>query len=353
MIEATPSRLLFAAPAAWSALRQRHQALAEGLAAAGWDVTYLDPLRSGGWFFEKRDLGRRLRLFSLRVPFRAAEFPGLQAIAARLALRHLVGAGLEPTTTVFWTADPSLSALAPLPWRSVIYDRCDRHGSFPGQRASAWKAHEQRLYRHADLILASSPLLAREASAAGAKHVALVPNAADRSWRSPPPPQRPSGPPWRLLSSGAHFEWVDHTWLAGLARLPGVELHLAGPGRGPAWERLIDDPRVTWHGILDHGRLRELIDRCHIGLIPFRDDALTAGVDPVKAYEYAARGLAIWAPETTALQRHPLVTRIVTPGNAPAHLAADGARVPIQAFPATWDDRLAQIRSLLKGMRDR
>ncbi|HEY9071507.1 MAG TPA: hypothetical protein VIV61_14705 [Candidatus Ozemobacteraceae bacterium] len=352
-LEPVPPFLLFAAPAAWSALRQRHQALAEGLADAGWHVTYLDPLQSGGWLFEKRDLGRRLRRISLRVPFRAAELPGLQAIAARLALRHLTRAGLRPAETVFWTADPSLSALAMRPWRFIVYDRCDRHGSFPGQRAAAWRSHEQRLYRHADLVLASSPLLAQEASAGGARHVALVPNATDRSWLFPTPLRRPSGPPWRLLSSGAHFEWIDHAWLAGLAHLPDAELHLAGPGRGPAWQSLIADPRVTWHGVLDHRHLRELIDRCHIGLIPFRDDALTAGVDPVKAYEYAARGLAIWAPETEALSRHPLVTRTIRPEDAALHLAADAASVPVPASPGTWDDRLARIRELLKGMNKR
>lgn len=343
--------LLFAAAAPWSGLRQRHQALAEGLAAAGWDVIYLDPLRSGGWFFEKQDLGRRLRRFSLRVPFRAAQVPSLQAIASKLAMMHLSAAGVIHAETIFWTADPSLSHLTNYIWKYIIYDRCDRHGAFPGQRSGSWLKHERLLYRNADLVLASSSLLADEAAAEHAKQVRLVPNAVDRAWLSPAPPKRAPGPPYRLISSGAHYEWVDHAWLAGFADLPGAELHIAGPGRGPGWAALVADSRIRRHGILDHTGLRKLIDQCHIGLIPFRDDSLTAGVDPVKAYEYAARGLAIWAPPTAALRRHPLVTRTISPGEAAERLVSDAAGVPFNRSPATWDDRLGLIREFLKEVR--
>ncbi|HNW34721.1 MAG TPA: glycosyltransferase, partial [Candidatus Ozemobacteraceae bacterium] len=300
--------LLFAAAAPWTALRQRHQSLAEGLAAAGWEVTYLDPLRGGGWFVEKRDLGTRLRKLSLRVPFRAAEFPGLQAISVKLAFILLKAAGILAPKTLLWVADPSLSSLSTHPWSSIVYDRCDRHGVFPGQRQRPWLMHERLLYRKADLILASSRLLADEAEAEGARNIHLVPNAVDRRWLSPAPKKRPAGPPFLLISSGAHYEWVNHEWLAGLAEIPEVELHIAGPGRGSGWAALLANPRITWHGVLDHASLRILLDQCHIGLIPFRDDPLTAGVDPVKLYEYAARGLAVWAPRTAALSRHPLVT---------------------------------------------
>lgn len=343
--------LLFAAAAPWSGLRQRHQAIAEGLAAAGWDVVYLDPLRSGGWFFEKQDLGPRLRRFSLGVPFRAAQIPSLQMITARLAMMHLSAAGIRRPETLFWTSDPSLSHLSNYTWKYIIYDRCDRHGSFPGQRSVSWLKHERTLYHNADLVLASSALLADEAIREQAKKVCLVPNAVDRSWLSPAPPGREPGPPWRLVSSGAHYEWIDHEWLAGFANLPDVELHIAGPGRGPGWAALVADGRIRRHGVLDHAGLRKLIDRCHIGLIPFRDDRMTAGVDPVKAYEYAARGLAVWAPRMASLQRHPLVTRTLSPTEAAGFLAADASGVPYDRSPATWADRLGLIHGLLKEIR--
>lgn len=345
--------ILFAGAVAWNGLRQRHQALASGLADAGWDVTYLDPLRGGGWGSELRNLGCSLRKLSIRVPFRAAEFPGLQAIAMKLAAAHLAANGVKPSETILWVADPSLSSLTRQPWRLTIYDRCDRHGVFPGQRKQPWRVHERQLYQRADVVLASSPLLAEEAAAAGVKGVHLVPNAVDARWLVPPPPQRTPGPPFRLVSAGAHYEWMDHAWLAGLARLPGVELHIAGPGRGPGWKALLARPGVTWHGILDHQALRELLDRCHIGLIPFRDDPLTAGVDPVKVYEYAARGLAVWSPRIESLRRHPLVTRTLTPDEAADRLASDAALAPLMLKPETWDDRLAVIHDLLKEREGR
>jgi len=340
--------ILFAGAVPWNGLRQRHQALAAGLAGDGWDVTYLDPLQSGGWEARQRDMDCRLRTLSIRVPFRAAGFPGLQAMAVKFAMVHLAANGIRPTTTMLWVGEPSLSSFTRFPWRSIVYDRCDRHGVFPGQRRHPWLVHERQLYRHADLVLASSPLLAGEAAEEGAKAVHLVPNAADAHWLSPPPPKRPAGPPFMLVSAGAHYEWTDHAWLAALAKLPGVELHIAGPGRGQGWKDLLASSGVTWHGILDHAALRELLDRCHIGLIPFRDDPLTAGVDPVKVYEYAARGLAVWSPRIESLRRHPLVTRTLTPDDAAGRLGEDGALAPLMLRPATWDDRLAVICRLLK-----
>ncbi len=340
--------MLFAGAVPWAGLRQRHQALASGLADDGWDVTYLNPLQSGGWGAGLRDLGRRLRTLSIRVPFRAAGFPGLQAMAIRLAMVHLAANGIRPSKTLLWVGDPALSSMTRFPWNSVVYDRCDRHGAFPGQRRQPWIVHERRLYRRADLVFASSPLLADEAAKAGATSVHLVPNAADAHWLSPPPPKRPVGPPFRLVSAGAHYEWTDHAWLAALAGQPGVELHIAGPGRGQGWNDLLARPGLTWHGVLDHAALRELLDRCHIGLIPFRDDPLTAGVDPVKVYEYAARGLAVWAPPIETLRRHPLVTRTLMPHEAAGRLGEDGALEPLTLRPATWDDRLAVICRLLK-----
>lgn len=345
--------MLFAGAVPWSGLRQRHQALASGLADDGWDVTYLDPLQSGGWGASRRDLGCRLRTLSIRVPFRAAGFPGLQAVAMKLAMVHLAANGIRPAETRLWVGDPALSPLSRLPWNSVVYDRCDRHGAFPGQRRHPWLVHERRLYRRADLVFASSPLLADEAVEAGAKSVHLVPNAVDAQWLFPPPPKRPAGPPFRLVSAGAHYEWTDHAWLAALAGLPGIELHIAGPGRGDAWKDLLARPGITWHGVLDHAALRELLDQCHIGLIPFRDDPLTAGVDPVKAYEYAARGLAVWAPHIEALRRHPLITRTLTPDEARDRIQEDSALAPLALKPATWDDRLAVIDRLLKEREGR
>ncbi|HOT27447.1 MAG TPA: glycosyltransferase [Candidatus Ozemobacteraceae bacterium] len=345
--------MLFAGAVPWNGLRQRHQALASGLAGDGWDVTYLDPLLSGGWGARLRELGCRLRTLSIRVPFRAAGFPGLQAVAMKLAMIHLAANGVRPSETRLWVGEPSLSPLSRFPWNSIVYDRCDRHGAFPGQRRLPWLVHEQRLYRRADLVFASSPLLADEAAEAGAASVHLVPNAVDARWLFPQPPKRPAGPPFRLVSAGAHYEWTDHAWLAALAEHPGVELHIAGPGRGRGWKDLLARPGVTWHGVLDHAALRELLDRCHIGLIPFRDDPLTAGVDPVKAYEYAARGLAVWAPRIESLRRHPLVTRTLTPVEAADRLGADASLAPLTLRPATWDDRLAVICRLLKERKGR
>lgn len=44
---------------------------------------------------------------------------------------------------------------------------------------------------------------------------------------------------------------------------------------------------------LYHTKKLYLMRSCHVGLLPFKDIALVYGVDPIKAYEYAACGLDI------------------------------------------------------------
>lgn len=429
---ATRPPVLFVSPVAWDGLPQRHQALAAGLARRGFAVTYLNPLQGGGFGLTAAQVaaGRLIHL-QVKVPFRATGWPGLQTIAVRLAAGLLRRAGALTPHHLVWAGEPSLAGLfgapphaaltshtfpsssrspalihtatgepsplcpgaarhraagggAPLVEaevvpilspparrrdpRLVVYDRCDRHGAFPGQRAAVWQRYERWWFERADLVVATCPVLLPTPAETPARRL-LLPNAARprRDGRASGA-SRPAPPPWRLLSAGAHYEWTDLAWLERLAGLPQVELHLAGPGRGPFFARLRRSPTVHDHGLLPPAALEDLMATCHLGLIPFLDLPLTRAVDPLKAYEYKLYGLYVWATGPVGLREHPCVDLVSAPGADPAadwatilaHLArpataSDSASLPEAAGPQrsdgrnrrlrvpTWDDRLDRL----------
>lgn len=375
------AQVLFVAPVSFARLKQRHQAFATELAGRGYEVLFLEPLRSPGWSCKVVTAGCGLKTYSISVPFRAASYPGLQTVCARLAFSLFKRrTGIKPSETILWLAEPSFAAIAAHSWRTVVYDRCDLHGAFPGQRRAAWQKYEDSLWRRSDLISISHPFLTTGMPADAASRTVLVPNAcsedfvrACRRVTEVSPENRglqvsasvrhdaaglkkvyvSSSSPIRLISSGAHYEWVDCDWLKMLSELEGAELHIAGPGRGESYKRLVGSKNVINHGLLDHAALSDLLWQCHIGLIPFRDLELIKGVDPIKAYEYAACGLEVWSPDLKPLRANPVIGRFVAdPGQAEEGLKSFRTAPQLFSGPIpVWGERLQTILDRLVCLR--
>lgn len=346
---------------AFDQLWQRHQAFAVELAALGYEVLFLQPYLSGGFGLFKafwKGVGEGLSLIRVRVPFKASAWPGLNAIASKIAMLQVMK-GIDVKNTILWVAEPYMCLFAQLGFKKILYDRCDLHGFFPGQNSRAWAKYEEFLFERADLVLASHPYLLATMPSVLAE-VMLVPNALSSEYLAEAKkPARSgvkgheearisSGKPLHLLSSGAHFEWTDFDWLYALAssREPEVVLHMAGSGRGRGFERLLKLSNVTFHKKLSQKELLELIKRCDVGLIPFKDLPLIRGVDPIKAYEYAACGLQVWAPKIDALGTNPFVTHFVQ--TLGGELKLEGAAKADRAGAlASWGQRLQGVLEAL------
>ncbi|HNX76758.1 MAG TPA: hypothetical protein PLM07_05950 [Candidatus Rifleibacterium sp.] len=351
-------KVLFVAPVVFNRLKQRHQAFATELAQSGFSVDYLEPSLSPGWSLTTTLISDRLTLLHLKVPFKAASYPALQKISIRLFQAWLCRfRQLDPHATILWLADPSMAALAGISWQTVIYDRCDLHGAFPGQRHHAWKTYESFLASRASIISVSHPFLARGMP----ENTLLAPNACSEEFvaRGCQPALNDQGKrvaaaaKIRLVSSGAHYEWVDCDWLAMLAELAGAELHIAGSGRGSAFEKLISKSNVVYHGHLEPGALQQLLLSCHIGLIPFKNLELINGVDPIKAYEYAACHLEVWAPDLPSLHANPMISRFIA-GPMQAAAALQQHRFGPQVFSGrvpVWGERLQTILDRMAVLR--
>ncbi len=339
-------KVLFIAPVAFAGLHQRHQSLAVELAKSGWQVTYVDPLKTGGFSCKVAKVNDHLNVIELRVPFKGASHPYLQRFSSRFAMLLLrMKLKIVPDSALLWVGEPSLAWLSRHKWQAVIYDRCDLHGAFPGQKRQVWQDYEEILFATATLVSCSHEYLQQGLAADILKKSVLAGNASDDIFFAQRQPQRISKQKIRLVSSGAHYEWVDSRWLSMLCDHADIELHLAGSGRGRDYENLRQRVEVIDHGRLNRPDLAELLKSCDVGLVAFKDLELIKGVDPVKVYEYTASGLETWATDVKNLHKNPLVTRFISNRHEldKAVAAIKLRAIPLAGQAARWNTRLQTI----------
>lgn len=302
--------IIFVSPVDFAALFQRHQAFATLLAEKNITVYYVNPLLSNGLSASINSISNNLKIVTLRVPFRATSFPELHRLAVILA-KYMLKQRLKLnfSKTPLWIADPAMAALANSEFKTILYDRCDLHGFFPGQRASAWEFYEKLLYSAANLVTLSHERLLQDVPSQFKQKSVLVPNAC--SMQVSKLRQRTHEGSIQILSSGAHYEWVNLEWLQMFANNPKIILNIAGTGRGRNFSQLIKSKNVIFHGKLAPHKLNDLLKNCEVGLVPFINSELTSAVDPIKAYEYAAAGLEIWAPTVSGLKKNALIDKFV------------------------------------------
>jgi len=291
------------APVSFNRLRQRHQSFAHELCRRGNRVTFIEPLKSGGFGLSRSHSDSGAEIIEIRVPWRCTAFAGLHSIAVELGWRILARRlQIKPEEAVLWVSEPSMAQFCRHNWQLVLYDRCDLHGQFPGQSQKAWKKYEEVLFNRCEVISITHLGLLNEIEPQHLNKTVLCKNACSDIFTRHRLSQRPKVPPVRFISSGAHYEWIDCDWLKQFAGRYDTELHIAGSGRGRSFEELVRLPGVTFHAELSHEQLSELMGRCHVGLLPFKDIALVSCVDPIKAYEYAAAGLQIWSTDIESMK---------------------------------------------------
>ena len=296
-------------PVFWDKLWQRHQSFALELAKLGYKVYYMQPLKSGGLnidITEEKVNGFSLNIISCSVPFKATFYPALNHIATKLAyylLRKKLN--LIPIQTILWLSEPSLSYFTNYKWKKIVYDKCDLHGFFPGQKQKIWKKYENEIYCQCDLCFVSHEYLLN--SIPGKIKSLIVKNAVSDDFKPSKPKLKRDDSILKLVSCGAHYEWVDFKWLSAFLEYENTELHIIGTGRGEEFEQLLKNKNVIYHGQIEHNELPDLLQNYDIGLVPFKNIELIKGVDPIKIYEYAVLGLKVWAPYIKSLSFNPII----------------------------------------------
>ncbi|PRY09160.1 glycosyltransferase [Paraburkholderia sp. BL25I1N1] len=104
----------------------------------------------------------------------------------------------------------------------------------------------------------------------------------------------PSGKRKYIGYVGTIGEWFDWPLVRSLAAaLPDVPIRLIGP---EFVARPADLPaNIECLGERPQDEIAALVGEFAVGLIPFRINDLTAGVDPIKFYEYRCMGVPVWS----------------------------------------------------------
>ncbi len=251
----------------------------------------------------------------------------LRALAVQVR-RAAADQGARP---VLWSFLPTGVALAdPLDARLVVYHCVDHYAANPGVDAAWVDGLEARMLERADLVFATSPVLA-ERLTSRRSDVVLVPNVADVDAFAAPPGPEPAAlatlPRPRVLFAGNLAGYrIDFELLLALARArPELALVLVGPeGQGDvappgaAARALHGLPNVTWAGPVAWEALPTWFAHADVGLIPFLDNDHTRGSLPLKLFEYLAAGLPVVATDLPNLAGYaePGVLSVVRGGEA-------------------------------------
>ncbi|MBW2242547.1 MAG: glycosyltransferase [Deltaproteobacteria bacterium] len=194
--------------------------------------------------------------------------------------------------------------------RALVYHCVDDYAGNPGVDPQQIAKLEARMLERAELVVATSPVLAERLGEQRAE-VRLAANVADTTLFSravgagfSEPAELRGVPHPRLLYVGnlATYRIDPALLVAALDAVPDAALVLVGAaGLGdvarmaPALSSLLEDPRVHAVGPRPHQELPAWMQHCDVALIPFLDTAHTRASLPLKLWEYLAAGLPVVA----------------------------------------------------------
>lgn len=339
------------------------------------EVTYIESIGLRAPRLNRADLTRILRRFN-RAKAPISHTSGVTVVGPKILPwhgNHLVDAlnrrllrrqlGHRDTGRVLWTYSPITCGLDEEA-EVVIYHAVDLMHTFPGVNRNAILAAERRLLQRAHHVIASSAGIRDHLNSQGRQDVLLWENVADTALFSirDGAARAPRAVFWGNLTETK----IDFALLLELAEA-GVELALAGPvgidgtSASPILNRLLRHENVKYLGLLTPDALASLAGTARVGLIPYNLDAHTAGIFPMKVYEYLSAGLSVISTRLPSLEGSGVRAEIrleerenfvgaVRDALAEYDQTA-AAQVSSRIRSKSWARRMEQIEALLPTMR--
>jgi glycosyltransferase involved in cell wall biosynthesis len=304
----------------WDApLWTNKQHLMSRLAARGIPVLYLDSLGLREPGLGATDLARMARRVVDWRPFASAtpsgvlrdrpmvvplhRYRGARAInesllAKRLKRnerRHRLGGAL------IWTYSPNGGeAFDSRRHRALVYHCVDDLAAYPGIEERSFRARERALVELSSVCIASSRPLVHHLERLGARDIRYWPNPADVDSYSQArlvARTRNSRPIIGFIGAVQEHK-VDTELVAAFAReRPDWRVRLVGPvGIGLSRTGISADLFPSNVELVGHVPREELPDEVatfDVGIIPYRQNAYTAGVFPMKIFEYLGAGVPV------------------------------------------------------------
>ncbi len=287
------------------------------------------------------------------------------------AVRRAV-ASLRMDRPILWAFLPTyVDVAASVPRRLLVYHCVDHFAANPGVDRPWIEQKERHMLLEADLVLATSPVLADRLRGLR-ESVTLLPNVADvelfgraATDELPEPEDLRDLPRPRLVYVGNLAVYrIDLELLLGVTqRQPRAQLVIIGViGHGDtessaALRRLLEQPNVCLLGPKPQEALPGYLRHCDVALIPFLDNQHTRGSLPMKLWEYVAAGLPVVA---TDLPNFEALARCGTARTARGAEGFSEAITEALAEPASrragrleaarghgWDRRIDELRALL------
>ncbi len=303
--------ILYLSPADWGGARGRFQHIAARLAHTN-RVMYTDGLgirqigrsdlrrTSSKVLGSLRPMAERpavdgdlFRLVPLAIP---GQSPKVQRFNRSL-LHHFISYHLRQRgfhDKLIWISYPHPDLVAILDRfkpRAVIYDCVDEWPHFKSGYSNIADVEEE-LVRRADLVFSTMPALQKRLSRWNPLSF-LVPNGVDLEFfagsEHTEPGDMASIPRPRIGFVGNIAEWVDLDLIQGIARSrKDWQLVMVG-------DYLSKSPRpegdnIHWLGYRPYDDVPGYVASFDVCIIPFQDNELTRGADPLKLYEYLAAG---------------------------------------------------------------
>jgi glycosyltransferase involved in cell wall biosynthesis len=207
---------------------------------------------------------------------------------------------------IVWVYHPGFAdAVDRLPRKLLVYDCVDNYAAFPEYAPVAdWiLERERRLCRKADLVFTTSAPLFEKRRAENPENTFLVHNvgdadhfkkAMDPDLQVAPEIARLSGPVIGFIGAVSDYK-LNAEWLLALAvEHPEWNIVLIGPVglSDPSTDvsRLRAQPNVHLLGVRDYADLPRYLKGMHVTVIPYRINAYTESVFPIKFFEMLATG---------------------------------------------------------------
>jgi glycosyltransferase involved in cell wall biosynthesis len=277
--------------------------------------------------------------------------------------RQLLELVEDPTGTVFWLRYPT-PELVPLvegqPWRVVVYEAIDDHEQSPGMNdrlRRLFREAEQRILARAGVVFVSSEAMEERLAKLHPNVIRAPAAAVDLDAFSSPfldaPNRRVA-----VYAGSIDFRFDAKIVAAAAERLPDWRFEIAGPIEGPAKGRLGQLPNVRLAGRLPAADIPTLLAGASVCLMPYRQDAFTDTVFPVKLVEYLAAGKPIVSTPIAAVREFSDVVAVGADpdlfAEAIVAAAASDSEAERQtridrARPFSWERRMDQLQHAVEA----
>lgn len=265
---------------------------------------------------------------------------------------------------VLWAFSPLTYGLENMAG-ATVYHCVDLLAEFPGVDAKTVDQAEQSLAAADVAAIASSTVVAKHLRDQGFPDVQLWENVADVSTFAAHANDRRE-PNLVVFAGNLTEHKVDFALLSKIAKLEGIKLILAGAladgggGTGRVSE-LLRQSNVDHVGTLALPELAALLGKATVGLVPYQVNDYTAGVFPMKIYEYLGAGLPTVATALPSLGHLADSDMIVAPTatefvNATARFAGrtpqptEVSRRVAMATSHSWEIRGREARALIETL---